>query len=258
MHPLTIDKGNYQTSPVQVSQLSRLLPSLVFYYKFMRVVLSASGKAKREAYPDSVWIKDSHKVLQLLESVGININLRGFENLENLTGPCVFIGNHMSIMETVILPVMILPYTKVTYVVKESLLTYPIFKHIMMSRKPVAVTRTNPRQDLKTVMSEGSERLAGGTSVIVFPQTTRSTDFDPAHFGSIGIKLAKRANVPVIPIALKTDAWQNGKYSKDFGKLCPEKTVNFAFGDTLHVGGKGTEEHERVIEFIGEKLKEWQ
>ncbi len=258
MHYLQIQKGLYQTPTVKRSLLSQLLPSLMFYPKFLGVVFRASGNAKRGLYTNDVWIKDSLRVLQLLEVAGVKVSLSGMENLEKLDGPCVFIGNHMSIMETVIMPVMILPYTNVTYVVKESLLTYPIFKHIMISIKPVAVTRTNPRQDLKTVMSEGVERLAEGTAVIVFPQTTRSTDFDPAQFGSIGIKLAKKANVPIIPVALKTDAWQNGKYSKDFGKISPQIPVHFAFGEALQVSGKGTEEHEHVVQFIGNKLKEWQ
>ncbi len=257
MHYLEIQNGKYQTSPANISLLSRILPSLMFYPQFLGVVLRAGIRAKRGAYPDEVWVQDSLRVLELLEGVGVKISLNGLENLEKLDRPCVFIGNHMSMMETVILPVIIMPYTKVTYVVKDSLLTYPVFKHIMISRKPVAVTRTNPRQDLKTVMSEGVDRLKGGTAVIVFPQTTRSTDFDPAQFGSIGIKLAKKANVPVIPLALKTDAWQNGKYSKDFGRIYPEIPVRIAFGEAIHISGKGTEEHDQVIDFIGNKLQDW-
>ena len=61
----------------------------------------------------------------------------------------------MSMMETLILPVMVQPIKPVTFVVKETLLSYPVFKHIMLSRNPIAVTRTNPRQDLKTVLNEG-------------------------------------------------------------------------------------------------------
>jgi len=146
---------------------------------------------------------------------------------------------------------------QVTFVVKESLLNYPVFKHVMRSRNPVAVTRTNPRQDLKTVMSEGSDRLANNISVIVFPQTTRSTGFDPQHFGSIGTKLAKKAGAPVIPFALKTDAWRNGRTLKDFGRLDPDIPVKVAFGKPLEITGKGNEEHQQIIDFIAEKLAAW-
>ncbi len=258
MQYLDIRNGVYRSSSAKVSLLSRIVPSLNFYPRFFRVVLNAAAKAKSGRYPDEEWGLSSLRVLRLLEKTGLQFHVEGLRNLEGLGGPCVLIGNHMSIMETLILPVIVLPYTKVTFVVKESLLTYPVFKHVMISRNPVAVTRTNPRQDLKTVMNEGAERLSNDISVIVFPQTTRSTDFDPSQFGSIGVKLARKADVPIVPIVLKTDAWQNGRFSKDLGRIYPEVPVRIAFGKPLRVGGKGNEEHQRVVEFISNMLQQWQ
>ncbi len=80
----------------------------------------------------------------------------------------MIIGNHMSMMETLLLPAMIQPINPVTFVVKEALLSYPVFKYIMRSRNPIAVTRTNPRQDLKTVLSEGMDRLEQGIFPLLF------------------------------------------------------------------------------------------
>ena len=152
---------------------------------------------------------------------------------------------------------MIQPIKPVTFVVKETLL-YPVFKHIMRSRDPIAVTRTNARQDLKTVLNEGLDRLEKGISIIVFPQTTRSHVFDAKQMSSIGVKLAKKAGVPIVPLALKTDCWQNGKKIKDFGKLDVTKTAHFAFGEAITVEGKGDVEHATINAFIVEKLKEWE
>ena len=56
-------------------------------------------------------------------------------------------------------------------------------------------------------MEEGSERLKKGKSVLIFPQKTRSEIFNPKEFNSLGVKLAKKNNVPVIPMAVLTDAW---------------------------------------------------
>lgn len=257
MQYLNIQNNRYTSFGGKVFPLSKIFPSLIFYPQFIKVVISAASRAKRGAYTSEDWAKDSHRVFRLLEKTGLCIDIQGFENMEKLNGPCVFIGNHMSIMETLILPVIIVPFLPVTFVVKDSLLTYPVFKHIMISRNPVAVTRTNPREDFKTVMTDGVDRLKNGISVIVFPQTTRSTSFEAEHFGSIGIKLAKKADVPIVPLALKTDAWQNGTISKDLGRLKPEVPVKLAFGDAFKVQGKGTEEHQQVIEYIAGKLEEW-
>jgi 1-acyl-sn-glycerol-3-phosphate acyltransferase len=94
-------------------------------------------------------------------------------------------------------------------------------------------------------------------SIIIFPRL-RTPVFDPIQFNTIGIKLAKKAGVPVIPIALKTDAWGNGKYLKDYGRIVPSKPVHFAFGKPLTIRDRGTEEHHEIIRFISEKLKEWE
>jgi hypothetical protein len=49
------------------------------------------------------------------------------------------------------------------------------------------------------MMDGGLARLKQGISIVVFPQTTRMVDFDASQFNSIGVKLAKKAGVPVVP-----------------------------------------------------------
>jgi 1-acyl-sn-glycerol-3-phosphate acyltransferase len=142
-------------------------------------------------------------------------------------------------------------------VVKQSLLDYPIFKHVMRFCDPVAVSRTNPREDFKAVMTGGKARLEKGVSIIVFPQTTRTVAFDPEQFNTIGVKLAQKAKVPIIPLALKTDAWGNGKHLKDFGRIDISKIVHFAFGAPIQVQGRGSDEHQQIIDFIQQKQDEW-
>lgn len=184
--------------------------------------------------------------------------VEGIQHLEGLDGPCVIVGNHMSMLETVVLPIIVQPIRDVTFVVKQSLLEYPIFCHVMRSRDPVAVSRVNPREDLKAVLDGGAERLQRGISIIIFPQTSRTPGFDPSQFNSIGVKLAQRAKVPLVPLALRTDAWQNGWPLKDFGRINVNRRAFFAFGRPLKVQGRGTEEHQQIIEFIQGRLKEWE
>jgi len=195
--------------------------------------------------------------VRALERAGVRFDISGLEHVAAVDGPYVFIGNHMSTQETFVLPVILLPFKKITFVVKQSLMDYPVFGHVMRSRDPIAVRRTNPREDLKAVLEGGAARLGKGISLVIFPQTTRVPEFDPRQFNTIGIKLAKRAGVPVVPLALKTDAWGNGRYLKDFGRVDPSKKVFFEFGKPLMIMDRGTEEHQQIIDFISGKLKEW-
>jgi 1-acyl-sn-glycerol-3-phosphate acyltransferase len=256
MEKLIYTHGMYRTKKVLPAFWAKTFPSLTFYIKFIRCVIQGSALAKRGQYDGHAWTQNSFGVLQALESVGVVVEVRGIEHVRQVEGPCVFIANHMSMLETVILPVILQPIKAITFVVKQSLLDYPVFKHIMRSREPVAVSRTNPRLDLKAVLEKGSEKLQTGVSMIIFPQTTRTPSFDPATFNTIGIKLAKKADVPVIPLALVTDAWQNGRYLKDFGKIDSSKKVMFSFGNVLQITGRGNQEHEHIIEFIQNTLLE--
>lgn len=258
MHKIEYTEDHYRSADRPLSLLSKSFPSCLFYVHLILIIYRASRLAKKGRYDGSRWVESSFAVLQRLEKAGVCIDISGVENIEGQEEPVVIIGNHMSMMETLLLPSIIQPVKPVTFVVKDTLLTYPVFQHVMRARNPIAVTRTNPRQDLKTVMNEGLNRLQNDISIIVFPQTTRSHVFDSKQMSSIGVKLAKKAGARIIPLALKTDCWQNGKKLKDFGKLELEKTAHFAFGEPITVKGKGDTEHATINAFITEKLKEWE
>ncbi len=127
----------------------------------------------------------------------------------------------------------------------------------MRSRRPVVVGRTNPREDLQAVLAGGQDRLAAGCSIIIFPQKTRKVEFVPEECNSLGVKLAKKAGVEVIPVAIKTDFWGNGWWLKDFGPLDRQKLIQMTFGPPLKVKGSGKAEHEQVLEFISSHLQRW-
>jgi 1-acyl-sn-glycerol-3-phosphate acyltransferase len=254
MHKISYSDFRYQTEKITGPTL---FPSLVFYLRLFLIVFQASRRAKKGRYSGADWMESSYEVMQGLEKAGICIEISGIENVVEVNGPVVIIGNHMSMMETLILPVMVQPVKHVTFIVKEALLSYPVFKHVLRSRNPIAVSRTNPREDLKTVLNEGLDRLKNNISIIVFPQTTRSHTFDEKQMSSIGVKLAKKAGVPIVPLALKTDCWSNGKKFKDFGKLDVTKVAHFAFGKPLTIEGKGDVEQATVNAFIAGKLKDW-
>jgi 1-acyl-sn-glycerol-3-phosphate acyltransferase len=105
----------------------------------------------------------------------------------------------------------------VTFVVKKSLLNYPYLGPVLASREPLAIGRTNPREDFMTVMEGGKKHLSQGRSVIIFPQGSRKPIVEETDFNTLGVKLARKAGVPIIPIALKTDVWGEGTIIKDIG-----------------------------------------
>jgi 1-acyl-sn-glycerol-3-phosphate acyltransferase len=249
--------GAYRSPPLRPSLFARALPGLRFYSLAGAIVWRASRLALRGVYDDAAWSRSSFGILRALEAVGIRLEIEGVGHFAALGGPCVFVGNHMSTLETFVLPTVILSAKRMTYVVKRELTSYPVFGHVMRARDPIVVGRTNPRDDLKAVLEGGARRLGAGISIVIFPQTTRTPVFDPASFNTIGVKLARRSGVPVVPIALKTDAWGNGRAVKDIGRIDPAKTVHIEFGAPLRVQGAGAAEHRHVVDFIRGRLRAW-
>jgi 1-acyl-sn-glycerol-3-phosphate acyltransferase len=257
---------NYKTYPRIIAsednyktKLSKKVsfPTTKFYLKLGKIFVGANLKTKRNIYNRYNWVATSLEVFDALESIGIEFEFNGMNNLHSIDGPVIFIANHMSMMETLILPAIIQPIKPLVFVTKKQLSTTPLFGPINKHRHPIEVGRENPREDLKTVMEVGAERIKDGRSILIFPQKTRAKFFDAPGFNTLGIKLAKRNNVPVIPIALITDAWQNGKLVKDFGKINPEKKCYIAFGKPMEITGNGSEQHSKVLEFITRKFIEW-
>ena len=258
MKPITDEQGYYRTGKGRAFFLGRLLPSLFYYPQFLYYVFWSSNLAKQGRYGAEEWWRSSLGSMLALETVGVEIEVSGARQMEKVDGPCVFIANHMSTLETICLPGVIQPYKDCTFIVKRGIVEYPVFKHLMIARDPVVVDRKNPREDLKVVLDEGSRILASGRSIIVFPQTTRAVNFEPEHFNTIGIKLAKRANTPVIPIAIKSDAWGIGSIVKEFGRIDPTKKVHMAFGPPLHLTNRGGEEHRQIVAFIQQHVERWE
>lgn len=258
MNRLDFIDGKYTSPEFTPDVVTSFFRNGLFTFKVASIVIRASHLVKYDVYDSEAWLGSSLETVRLLESLGVKIEISGIDIVERLDGPAVFIGNHMSTLETFVMPLMIQPYRNLVYVVKKSLTTMPFFSDVANSRDPIAVGRENPRDDYKVVMEEGLERISRGKSVVIYPQTTRSADFDPEQMNSIGVKLAKKAGVPVIPVALKTDAWGNGNIIKDLGAIDPTKTVHFKFGEPMDVKGNGKEQHQQIINFISENLKEWQ
>ncbi|MGQ9661334.1 MAG: lysophospholipid acyltransferase family protein [Kiritimatiellia bacterium] len=212
--------------------------------------------AVRGGYDAEFFAVQSYDMLRAAEGSGAQVSVSGLSNLASLAGPAVIVSNHMSLLETFLLPGFLLPFREVSIVVKETLLRYPAFGNILRAVRAISVRRQNPREDFRKILVEGQHALAEGRFVLVFPQHTRSVEFDSSQFNSVGVKLAARSGVPVVPLALRTDFAGIGRVVRDIGRLDRSKPVCFSFGTPLTVTSpKAT--HERVVSFICGRLRSW-
>jgi 1-acyl-sn-glycerol-3-phosphate acyltransferase len=228
-----------------------------FLFKYGNIVLRTRGQALKKIYGTKEWADSSFEILRLIEKTGGKFHITGMENIDRSSDPVVFISNHISTLETMVFPGLIAPRRNVTFVVKESLVSHPFFGPVMRSREPIIVNRTDARRDFEIVMNQGMDLISRGISIVVFPQSTRSNIFKVNEFNSIGIKLAKKAGVNVVPVAVKTDFWGNGRLIKEIGPLNHLKPIMIKFGEPFPITGIGKEENQKIIDFIISNLREW-
>jgi len=228
-----------------------------FLCRMFYLVYYFSRDIRAGKFSNMSWCGASYYAMKSVECCGGKMHFLNIDNILEVDGPAVFIGNHMSTLETFLLPGIICPKKVSSFVIKTDLIEMPLFGTIMKASTPIVVGRTSPSEDLKTVMHDGCEMINSGRSVIVFPQSTRGSVFNPEKFNSIGVKLARKAGVPIIPFAVKTDFWDNGKWIKDTGPVHREREVYIEFGKPIIVSGIGKEEHQQIVSFIKDRLTQW-
>lgn len=251
---------SYQTPDLSVSAIRKLLTwnSPHFYFDFFKIVKKGAWLANHNEYNRQNWFDLSYNVIRFIESHGGKLDVAGLNNFQKLDGPVLFVGNHMSILETIVIPSLVLKYKELCIILKKQLFDVPLFGTLISGFRTISVSRENPVDDYKTIIRDGTKAINEGYSTLLFPQTTRTTSFAPEEFNSVGVKLARRVQVPIIPIALKTDFWGNGRILKDLGPVDRRKTVYFRFGEPIYVSGNGKEENQQIIDFIQSNLQEWQ
>jgi len=205
------------------------------YSFFISTIFKYRPLASDGRYDDAIWARSSHEIVEHLESCGAKFRLAGLARLRAGEGPV----------------------RPVTFGGTETRSKGRIWGPIMRSRDPIVVTRKDPRADLEKVLREGAEKLARGISIIIFPQGTRAARFLRADFNSLGVKLASKAGVPVVPVAVKTDYWGNSPILRGFGPVRRDRPVHIEFGEPIPVEGRGKAEHERCLDFIESRLREW-
>lgn len=171
-----------------------------------------------------------------IDIIGINIEVKGKENIPE--GPCVFVGNHTSILD---IPIILDSVDRqVGFISKKEVLKIPVLGYWLPRGKCIALDRENPR-DAVRVISEGVINLKDGYSMMIFPEGTRSLDGKPLPFKKGSLKLATRAKVPIVPVTI--DAAFTS-FEKD--KMFKPSTVKLTFGKAI-ITENLLKEEEKVL-----------
>ena len=202
------------------------------------------------------------KAVQTAEKLGMNVIFDGWENRQKHDGPVIYLCNHMSTIETIMLMPALLSYGPFSYVAKASLAHLPFLEKAAEHMRMVPIGRKSPREDLMNMLKVGVERISGGESFLIFPQGRREKVFSRKVYSSIGAKLAEKAGCPIVPIVVDTSCQPTRDKGilrhlfKDFGPVDTSKDIRCCCGPVIP-NGKAKVMHEAAFDWMAGKLEEW-
>jgi 1-acyl-sn-glycerol-3-phosphate acyltransferase len=135
----------------------------------------------------------------ILKIGGVHLTVRGLDHLDS-SRPYIFMANHRSNIDIPVL-VQSLPKFQLRWVAKRELLFVPFFGWALWASKHILVDRST-RSHAMASLKKAKERIAGGLSVVFFPEGTRSRDGELLPFKRGGFLLAIRTQTPIVPVTL--------------------------------------------------------
>ncbi len=208
------------------------------------------------------WAQFCFSTVTMPERCGMSVEISGFADRLAHKGPVMYLCNHMSTYETILLPPVLLSFGPFKFVAKNSLAHLPLLGHAADIMGMIGIGRKNPREDLLKLYDVGCRAIGEGNSFLIFPQGTRQDVFSRNRFSSIGAKLAEKAGVPIVPLAVDSRCLPTRKrgwlsrWFKDFGPVDTSRDIRLAAGPLIPCG-KAREMQEACFDWIATKLESW-
>ncbi len=129
---------------------------------------------------------------------GVRLETYGAEHIPK-DRPAIFASNHASQFDILVL-YLALP-VQFRFVVKKELFKIPLFGQAMRRAGYIPIDRSGGKAALMS-LKKAAEAIRNGTSVVVFPEGTRSVDGRLKPLKPGAIVLAIKSGCPIVPVAI--------------------------------------------------------
>jgi 1-acyl-sn-glycerol-3-phosphate acyltransferase len=211
-----------------------------------RTMLFASGAIAIAMYRVSkplAWRFAKLQARNLARLCGVRVQVRGLERLA--TGPCIFTPNHQSHFDIAAL-LGYLPGSN-RFAAKREMFAEPILGAVLRTMGMIPVDRDDPQASIGRL-----NRLAlDGSSVIIFPEGTRSPDGNLLPFKKGAFVAAIALGVPVVPVVCKGTAriMPRGHYLS----IVPGEAEVVVL-DPIPTTGMTYEDRDRLLDLVRDRI----
>jgi 1-acyl-sn-glycerol-3-phosphate acyltransferase len=133
----------------------------------------------------------------LVNCAGVTLEVQGQENLRP-GRPAIYAANHQSAFDIFVL-LAILPPVK--FLAKIELFSIPLFGLALDLAGSLPVDRSNRQAAMKSI-ERAAQAVREGSSIIIFPEGTRSTTGEMLPFKKGGFVLAIKSGQPIVPVSI--------------------------------------------------------
>ena len=223
-----------------------LIPLATFLTSLLAIVylVILRGSAQQAQILPRTWARI------ILAASGVKVTVAGLDNIDR-GRPYIFAANHQSQFD--IFAMQGCFAFDFRWLAKKELFQIPLFGRAMQLAGYIAIDRSHGREALKS-LKEAAERIAAGTSVILFPEGTRSLDGKLHDFKSGGMVLAIKSGVPLVPVGISGtyEILPKGKLLAKPGQVIirvgkPIATKEFSTGQKHELAAKIQAEVARLI-----------
>jgi 1-acyl-sn-glycerol-3-phosphate acyltransferase len=219
-----------------------LAPFVTIYYSLVIVIailLFRLPEDKLQRYPRQ-WAR----LFCLI--AGVRVIIEGADKLQTQTG-YIYCANHLSQFDIFSFQ----GYFPLSFrwLAKEELFKVPFLGRAMANAGAIAINRSHGREAVKS-LQQAAERIKAGTSILIFPEGTRSPDGMLQPFKGGAMLLAIKAGVPIVPVAFV------GSYA-----VLPKRaffprpgTITIKVGDPVSVSGSSNKDKQALAITIHDKI----
>ena len=144
--------GGYRTAP-DCRAVTRAKPSawttLRYTWGVTRVFPCCALAEPLGKLTTDVWAGFCFSAVTTAERLGMNVLVEGFKDRLAHKGPVLYVCNHLSMTETILLPPVLLSISPFSYVAKASLAHLPFLEKAAEHMRMVPISRVSPREDLQ-------------------------------------------------------------------------------------------------------------
>jgi 1-acyl-sn-glycerol-3-phosphate acyltransferase len=133
--------------------------------------------------------------------------------------------------------------------IKQEMMRLPVFSLVLRQVRFIPIERSNPKK-ARAGIDLGVSLLAGGKSIMAFPEGTRSRDGRLGDFKKGVFIMAIQAQIPIVPITILNSAQINppGKYGTRPG------LIEVYFHDPIETQGMTLEDRNKLVQLTRDAI----